>query len=78
MLNLLFVVSVIYKKLIDMENLRALVYGIQLTIYQKALAKEEFKKLEKELAEKDTLIDKLNKKLNDWTNQDLEQVSPDR
>lgn len=61
-----------------MENLRALVQGIQLTIYQKTLAKEEFKKLEKELAEKDVLIDKLNKKLNDWTNPDLEQISPDR
>lgn len=61
-----------------MENLRALVHGMQLTIYQKALAKEEFKKLEKELAEKDMLIDKLNKKLNDWTNPDLEQISPDR
>lgn len=34
-----------------MENLRALVHGIPLTIYQKELAKSEFKKLEKELAE---------------------------
>lgn len=40
------------------ENLRALAFGIQLNVYKKTLAKQEFLDLEKKLAELEVKIEK--------------------